>query len=452
MQKGAQKAERIAVCLLLDSCHADSTMNNVPLSDTDALFTIHSSAEHCANDVGASAVTGVCFVRDPNNHSNDFLQTESDGSGGDSDSDDESIDRECRQPLQFQCTNLLLGPQRNGFSMSNIHSNGGGQLYQHATHISAASHNSLSGAVLASCHFDGSCKLWDLATRRCIEKDICNVNPRGGPGLALRRLGVGGGDDASHQFLYQTRDPMGTVTLHDLNRPSTPLVQIQTHSTTFCALSPCHTSADADDRGAKHLVALPAEEHSVAIVRDLRCDPKGNPAWRVDVGDEYLSTMYGSRRKYGMLTSLALCLQETTQRIVLGAGMENGSALFYDLGAMGHGHEPWWINARGSGEVVESHTDNIIAGDITDVDSRYMCSATLGKDPVLCLDLVSSHPSAKNDRSMASLVAVGGCAGDADDLSELSEQEQEGTVSTFLVAAHYHSCCFEYPLNSLQLS
>ena len=423
------------------------------MSATNALFTLNSSLEqHDIDPVSANAsgVTGVCFVRDPKSSSSSHTldsssnstDTNRDAGNGDkindnnsSSDNDSSSDDDDFQPLQFRCSNLLLGPSHH----TNNKDNKIIQTYQQASHISAASYDSLSGAVLASCHQDGSCKLWDLATRRCIVKDICRENPRGGSGLALRRLGNDGLDNEAHQFLYQTRDPLGMVSLHDLNRPCTPLVDIHTFSSSFCAMSPCQIGSNVLNHGsailggAHNLVALPTEEHSVAVVRDLRCNPQSNPAWTVSVGDEYISSMYGTRRKYGMLTSLALCLQDTTQRIVLGCGMENGSALFYDLGAIGHGREPWWVDP-GKNQVKESDTV---------IDSRYMCSTTLGKDPVLCLDLASSYEHSDNGTNneidlttkgnkAASLVAVGGCAGDADELSELPEKEQ-GTVSTIKV-------------------
>ncbi|KAL7537343.1 hypothetical protein ACHAXR_007753 [Thalassiosira sp. AJA248-18] len=437
------------------------------LSANDALFTLHSSAATSSRGVNnwggnaSSAVTGVCFVRDPI-HSHDLGAAPNGGSGikringpCQSDDNDGSSNDDCNDDdtseLQFRCSNLLLGPQPpcdpeatlNIINANESRTHGVVQSYQHATHLSAASHHSLLGSVLASCHLDGSCKLWDLATRRCIVKDIGLDNPRGGSGLAVRRLDVGRGEQ-SHQFLYQTRDPFGTISLHDLHRPCTPLLQMRTFSTTFCAMSPCNIGSEtlggATMGGEANLVALPTEEHSVAVVRDLRCHPRGNPAWRVTVGDDYISTMYGSRRKYGMLTSLALCLQESTQKIVLGCGMENGSVLFYDLGAMGKGRDPWRIepgdeavqesNLHGTG----SHCAGPSSGVISEVDSRYMCSATLGKDPVLSLDLVStdSREQLKKDGNRASLVALGSCAGDADELSELPEQDQ-GTISTMKV-------------------
>ena len=387
----------------------------------DALFTLS-----CKSDV-----TGVCFVRDPTTSlyaasASSRVDTSRSDENDIDDEDNSSVTDDDDRPLQFRCSNLLLGPQHNRRDI--IGPQGTVVVpycHQHATNLSAASFGSLAGGILASCHLDGNCRLWDLATRRCYMDNLGSHETRKGPGLAIRRVNSGGGsddtDNANNQFLYQTRDPLGTVSLHDLHRPCTPLLQMHTYSTTFCAMSPCHLSMQLLTNGcgekiitsgARNLVALPTEDHSLAIVRDLRCDPKGSPAWQVSLGDEYISSIYGTRRKYGMLSSLALCLQETTHRVVLGCGMENGSTLFYDLGAMKQAVE------LSSGE-------SRVVSDVE--DSRYMCSTALGKgtDPVLCLDVVSSKTS-------ASVVAVAGCAGDADDLSELPEHDQ-GTVSIIKV-------------------
>ena len=357
------------------------------LSATDALFSLHTSSDGKAAPNGSacsSAVTGVCFV--PKKLSNDALDEDGDcQTDTESESSDEDVD-----DLQFKCSNLLLGSQSSS--------------HQDASRLSAASHTSLSGVVLVSCHQDGTCKLWDLATRRCIVSDA--ISGRNGPGLVVRRIG-------NHQFIYQTRDVLGAVSLHDIHRPSEPIVQIYTHSTTFCQVAPCcyaatnqyNTTADGDlfTSGGSNLIALPTEEHSVAIIRDLRCDPTTNPMYRIDVG-----------KSYGMLTSLALCrLQETSQHLVLGCGMEDGSALFYDLRTNG---SPWLMDK------VEDATE-CIADDM----SKYMCRAKLGKDPVLSLDLCSRFTETKT-----AIVAVAGCAGDTDELSELPEQDQ-GTVSTIKV-------------------
>jgi len=383
---------------------------------SDALFTLNSSLEHDNSvkgiknpSVPAAGVTGVCFVKDPIINSQSEISSinyDTDIDDNDSDSTDDD------EHLQFKCSNLLLGPTNNNNTKdtSSIQP----YQYQQATHLSAASHTSLSGAVLASCHQDGSCKLWDLATRRCTVSDICVDYPRGGSGLSLRRIGTTQ-NYTTNQFLYQTRDPLGTVTLHDMNRPCEPIVQLYTCSSTFCAMSPCQVGDNTNENheelgGSSNLVALPTAEHSVAVVRDLRCKPENTPAWKVDIGgSEYISSsMYGSRRRFGMLTSLALCLQETTQRVVLGCGMENGEALFYDLGAGGH---------SSSSEII---------------DPNHICSVSLGKDPVLTLDLVSSIGNNEgSSKKSTSLVAVGGCAGD--EASDLPEFDQ-GTVSIIKVS------------------
>ena len=412
-------------------------MLSASASDSDAaLFTLHSTS-----DGKASTVTGVCFVTGPTLRPVHHVVT-ADGKGGvsaqsivdrhgdrssssdDSEDNDDESSEEDSDPLHFRCSDLLLGPSRR---------------HGDAARASAASHASLSGAVLASCHLDGACKLWDLAARRCVAEDIVAVEDprRRSAGLALRRLDRGPGE-----FLYQTRDPAGTVTIHDAARPRAPLLRLHTGSSSFCAAAPCRAKTGAG--GAGNLVALPTAEHSVAVVRDLRCDPQGAPARRVSVGGAYFDTgRYGSRRGHGMLMSLALCEQDATGRVVLGCGMEDGAAVFYDLGAAGD-----VADAAAAAKGASDHT-------ITDADARNMCHAKLGKDPVLCLDLSSSIARAPRplaggrdaigdaaktgeaterppQNSVASLVAVAGCAGDVDVVAELPEPER-GTISTLRV-------------------
>ncbi|KAK1744877.1 hypothetical protein QTG54_004168 [Skeletonema marinoi] len=311
------------------------------LSSTDALFSLHtSSVDNVAKNAGSdgsssTAVTGVCFVQ---NAPQNVVVSCDDSEDTDSDSDDDNF-----EPLQFKCSNLLLGHGDQKHRESS---------YQEATHLSAASHTSLAGVVLASCHHDGTCKLWDLATRRCIVNDTGAAGGgRSGPGLAVRRL------DQMHEFVYQSRDVLGTM-------------------------APCriteNSQYDASDEGAtiagdRNLIALPTHEQSVAIIRDLRCDPTSNPTYRIDIGNDCQDSMlYSSRRNYGMLTSLGLCQQEKAQQL-----RENNA------------HQ---------------------------------------------MDTVKIHVSyqASKGTGTPSLVAVAGCAGDADELSELPEADQ-GTISTIKI-------------------
>ncbi|KAL7446814.1 hypothetical protein ACHAXM_011466 [Skeletonema potamos] len=368
------------------------------LSPTDALFSLHTSSSYIAaknagRDGSSSsvAVTGVCFVQKTHDGVDDNFE-----------------------PLQFKCSKLLLDHGRKKRRE-------GSSYHQEAAHLSAASHTSLSGLVLASCHQDGTCKLWDLATRRCIVNDV--AGGRDGPGLAVRRL------DQMQQFVYQSRDVLGTVSLHDVHRPFDPILQLHTHSTTFCQMAPCHVGIHqyhaTDDGstigGERNLIALPTQEQSVAIIRDLRCDPFRNPTYRVEIGNDcYDNTGYRSRQNYGMLTSLGLCLQDKSQQLVLGCGMEDGSALFYDLRSKG---SPWLFSH--SAEENGSSSDDIL---------KFMCHTKLGNDPVLSLDLSSS---CSKGTGTISLVAVAGCAGDADERSELPEADQ-GTISTIKIKLANH--------------
>ncbi|KAL7469477.1 hypothetical protein ACHAXS_009744 [Conticribra weissflogii] len=441
------------------------------LSPTDPLFTLHISNEldktqaiPTRNSIGfkkisgGSSVTGVCFVREPFcrrdggwRRRSERRTSGSSASNGD-DSDDGSSSSCSSSSLQFRCSNLLIANsvkhQKNDFTS-----------FYGAIHVSAGSNSSLSGGILASCHLDGTAKLWDLSTRRCIVRDICHEN-RIGAGLALRRVGndssVNGFEDSRHQFLYQTRDPMGTVTLHDLNRPETKIVELHTHSTTFCAMAPCqgrfvnnfgigHSQSSASSE-AQHLVALPNESQSTAEVRDLRINPGKSPAWKVTIGEDYKGWQgYSAKsRYYGMVTSLALCLQEPSQRIVLGCGMEDGSIFFHDLGGIGRGREPWWIghgkettivNNDYPGQNTKLQSDKFDG--MTHAESRFVCRAKVAKDPVLCLDLISSRCKRQANNyetatNMASLLAVSGCAGDADAMAELPNQDQ-GTITTIKV-------------------
>ena len=150
----------------------------------------------------------------------------------------------------------------------------------------------LQSRRLVSCHANGDVLLWNLASR----KPERAFTPNRGPGLLLRRL-----DDGS--ILYQSRDPEGTISLHD------PDSAQQTHSfpsysTTFCA-------AATDGR---HLVAAPCADYQRVQVRD----------WRVS-SQVLLDMPATDQERQGMLTSLSLVSN------LLVCGMEGGAVAVYDL-------------------------------------------------------------------------------------------------------------------------
>ncbi|KAL3800313.1 hypothetical protein HJC23_003609 [Cyclotella cryptica] len=448
------------------------------LSPIDPLFTLQTPAKSSGSSSSpssdGSAVTGVCFVRDPMPRSGVAVQSynDDDDDTSDDDTDSEVDDDGCPSSMKFRCSDILLGPQHCEESYSSMAA---------ATQSSASSYGNLQGCTLASCHYDGSCKIWDLSSRGCVVDDINHRSGEKGRkfGLAVRRLdrggAVNGANESSHRFLYQTRDVCGTVTLHDLHDdPSIELMTIETNSTTFCTMSPCRvgrTNVDLLERpnagtdttstilaGERNLLALPTEFHSMAIVRDLRCDPSTQPAFQIDIAKDNNSTAnrcnyYGRDNKYGMLMSLALSMQHDTHRLVLGCGMEDGSVLFYDLGEGGKGRRPWRIKdtsfdnngsiyPNSNLEAHEGTSVDIIGSDdeaCTDDVSKYVYNAKLGKEPVLSLDLATSYSenTRHSSKSLSSLVAVAGCAGDSDELSDLPEEER-GTVCTLKVALANH--------------
>ena len=392
------------------------------LTPTDPLFTLETASSSISSD--GSAVTGVCFVSDPK-QTRDIASPKNDDT---SEADSDSEESDCN----FQCSNILQ--------------HGSNSAIAAATHSSAASHANLQGYKVAACHHDGTCKLWDLSSRRCIAD---NVNASKGRkfGLSVRRFG-------SSRFLYQTRDAAGTVTLHDMHDPSVEVTKIETNSTTFCTMSPCRVSKAAsiiDKSGGStsigqenNLVALPTELHSMAIIRDLRSDPASQPAFRVHVGQDRTTpnqyNHFGRDNKYGMLMSLALSVQCDTQKLVLGCGMEDGSVLFYDLGASGKGRRPWLVQEPGIGINSSDESSNVI---------NYICSTKLGKEPVLSMDIVTSYTDHNKHGDKPSLVAVAGCAGDPDEICDLPEQEQ-GTVTTMKISLKDDNDCSSMMKSSIR--
>jgi hypothetical protein len=115
----------------------------------------------------------------------------------------------------------------------------------------------------------GEALLWDLHLQKRLAT-ICSS--RGGSGLAVRRT------ENPSRILFQTRDPMGMVSLHAMERsgdvaatgsgfspsssPSSIIRQFETYSQTFCAAAPCV--------GDQHLVALPSGECAEVVVVDDR--------------------------------------------------------------------------------------------------------------------------------------------------------------------------------------
>ena len=302
------------------------------------------------------SVSSVCFLSSTGICSSDSL-SESDSS------DDEAV--------SFRCRDLVKEEKRRDDDIT-------------ADARQSAASLSLSGMRLASCHSNGDTFVWDLRRRRIVS-DFCE---RRGQGMALRRLG-----GSSTNILYHTRDPLGTVSIHDADRNNV-VTTFETHSLSFCTAAPC--------AGSQSLIVLPTENRCYAAVRDIRVPPDATPIVRfhsagLDEGD--------NEDKHGMLMSLAMSeANEDFGRPVVSCGMESGTTFFHDL--------------RVSQYPIE--TKEVMFG-----SKHCQCSIKLGKDPIIGIDLAPSATTSGNKRSF---VSIAGLAGDAAELSELPVEER-GTVA-----------------------
>ena len=215
----------------------------------------------------------------------------------------------------------------------------------------------LSSRYLATSHINGDAFLWDLGRQQIKNKIITD---REGPGLAIKRIW------SLDQFMLQTRDPLGIVSLHSCDRDGTPaFVRYETCSQTFCQASPCI--------GDPNLLALPSRNDSTATVVDVRDQ---NPVCVIPA------------TSHGMLTSLAMSITHGTGRPILACGMESGSIFFHDFSA----------------------------GRLVKADYK------LSKDPILAMDLAPSFGF--NGASLPAAVVIAGMAGDAAEELELPNTDR----------------------------
>jgi hypothetical protein len=307
-----------------------------------------------------SSVASLCFVGysggDVTTNNAKDGHSDDDGDASSIDSHDSTVD------LKLRCSALQAGNKSNRYNPNNI----------------GIMSRTLSKRWMASCHADGTLLLWDLARQRNTAEISTN---RESAGLLVRRISSSFLPSVSctfenhyephQQFLYQTRDPLGIVSLHALDRDDCPIVrEYETYSQTFCAAAPC--------MGVPHLLALPSRQSNTVTVVDTR---------------DQVPIAVIPFRSHGMVTSLAM---STTSKglPILACGMESGSLFFHDL------------SKRCPSSSSSSSADK--------------AECKLSREPILALDLA---PSMKSNLS-SSVVAVVGMAGDAGDLSELTPSER----------------------------
>jgi WD40 repeat protein len=188
--------------------------------------------------------------------------------------------------------------------------------------------------------------------------------------------------------LFQTRDPKGTVTLHDLC--SQKIVQTyETFSNTFCASVPCHHHSK--------LLAIPTPQHETVMIKDLRAK-EAVAVVSTNPKHDHASSSNG----HGMVTSMAM--MQLHNEIVLSCGMEDGTVLLHNVTNGGRNRT----------------TDDSCSGKFS-----------LGKEPVLALDVTGSGGVCKSPDSQqhhASLLLAAGLAGDASEMTAMDPLHQGRAV------------------------
>ena len=367
--------------------------------------------------ISRSTITSLCFLPTAQKTTTTIAEQVSHARAQDLDddsdleTDDEDEDEE--SDLQFRCHQLVRNEKTNDADPT-------------ARAREVAASLSLKGHILGTCHADGENYLWDLGQRKIIGQIATNR----GPGMMIRRIQQDDKHDNS-RFFYQTRDPEGTISLHDTNittsaplgatekyrvmnppPPSPPISEYQTYSQSFCTAAPCS--------GNPNLIAMPSSEMTFATVRDWRVPPDHSPV-ALFHGVEGVSIGRSSSaggtvdrlRKHGMLMSLAMTTETNSGKTVVACGMESGTVVFHDLAMM---NEPVAFKK--------------------DIRPKSSIALSLAKEAVLSLDVspssskkepVQRDPTSSNtstSSSRASLVAIAGLAGDANDLLDQPESER----------------------------
>ena len=231
----------------------------------------------------------------------------------------------------------------------------------------AKSRLALDQTRLVTCDFEGNALIWDVGKSTVLGE---LVDKSRGPGLSVKRIQHDNFKDDALQIMYHTRDPQGTVSLHDPIK-SDAIVSIHTQSHTFCAAAPC--------TGDHHLVALPSGNEAEVVIRDWRVDPSSSPVAAFPGAGVF-------DKKHGMLTSLNMVYDGNRHFVC--CGMEDGSLYYHDL----------------------SRVDR----------KRDECGFSLGSDPILALDTSPSPGQQKG----SSFVCLAGLAGAAEELCNIPESDR----------------------------
>jgi WD40 repeat protein len=275
--------------------------------------------------------------------------------------------------MDFQCRSKLFNSK----------------LYQHTSAVAHATTLSFQNVLLTACHTNGNAFIFDLSQRAVVREIIGNPSE---PGLALGRITNG-------TFYYQKRNPKGSIEIHDVEKGH--VVQtFECHSQTFCKA--------ASVKSYESILVTPSKHDAFAKLWDLR---QQSP----------IGLIHGARldkfedrwREEGMLMSLSACNMGDAS-IFVACGMESGSIHVHDIRMLGNDTFP--VDEEG---IIPSQS----------------CAQSLGKDPILCSDMVASSNGNDDsiDQKQKSVLVATGSAADAAEQLDLPHKDR-GTVA--LVKAH----------------
>ena len=334
----------------------------IPSASTRPYHSVNETEERRNNATPSNAIGGLCFI--PSSPSFESVEVSDDTYGkAEQDENDSAV-----SPFA-SCGDILRNQENLGSSQ--------------AAH--SAARLTLGGRKLASCHADGRVLVFDLG-RGNVVKEFGLTNRR--MGLCLRSLAHSSLSQTKF-IMYQTRDELGTVTIHDPDREMDVVTTWETKSRTFCAAYPC--------LGDPNMIAMPSALDTFVSIRDCRVSPADKDACLFHAAGIDKSEQ---SRMCGMLSSLSM-ISRTDSRssegnpALVACGMENGMLFLHDLRMTGK---------HGVG--------------------KCFSSISLASDPILSVDLAPSSST----KSEESIVAIAGLAGDAAELETVAEQER-GRVS-----------------------
>mgnify|MGYP005855293853 CR=1 FL=1 len=335
------------------------------------------------NDSSSSSITSLCFL-------------------GQLENKDTRLAHNTLPPRHDQGTEGISSEEEKEEFESHFirRSNDGGDAKRKISSSAAAlvrDRLALEGVKLATCDFEGNALIWDVASSTVVGRIVDTTR---GHGLALRRIVCDEKEQQPSRFLYHTRDPQGTVSLHDLEKLQT-VTAFSTQSHTFCAAVPC--------QGDANLVALPSIDGSAVVVRDWRDSPSSKPVAHFFPGEGNNMLSSRGRNHHGMLTSLAMWKGKHAN--VLLCGMEDGSLFFHDWTRIGH-----------AAEATQS--------------APLSSNLSLGSDPILTLDM---SPSPDKHSSSPSFVCLAGLAGDAEEVGRLNERDR-GRIAVLKASQNENGC------------